>query len=63
MYMTLQRGIWSAAFLPPPAGAGTGGRESSALYSVSCTGRDNCTAVGYYHDSAGAQRAEAASTS
>lgn len=62
MYMTLQRGIWSAAFLPPPAGAGTGARESSALYSVSCTGRDDCTAVGYYHDSTGAQRAEAAST-
>lgn len=61
MYMTLQRGLWSAVFLPPPAGAGTGSRESSALYSVSCTGHNDCTAVGYYHDRTGAQRAEAAS--
>jgi hypothetical protein len=62
MYMTLQRGIWSAAFLPPPPRAGTGSHELSALYSVSGTGRDEGTAVGYYHDSTGAQRAEAAST-
>jgi len=30
---------------------------------VSCTGRDACTAVGYYHDRTGHLHAEAASTS
>ncbi len=60
--MTLGRGHWRAAFLPPPPRAGTGIHELSALYSVSCTGRDECTAVGYYHDLTGTLRAEAAST-
>jgi hypothetical protein len=60
--MTLGRGHWHAAFLPPPPRAGTGIHELSALYSVSCTGRDECTAVGYYHDLTGTLRAEAAST-
>jgi hypothetical protein len=61
MYMTRAHGHWRAAFLPPPR-AGTGGRGLSALYAVSCTGRDRCTAVGYYHDGAGHLRAEAASS-
>jgi hypothetical protein len=61
MYMTRSHGRWTAAFLPPPR-AGTDGRGLSALYAVSCTGRDSCTAVGYYHDGAGHLRAEAAST-
>jgi hypothetical protein len=60
--MTLFKGHWRAAFLPPPPQAGTGSHELSALYSVSCTGRDDCTAVGYYHDVTGTLRAEAAST-
>jgi hypothetical protein len=63
MYMSLVRGHWRAAFLPPPPSAGTGSHQLSALYSVSCTSRDNCTAVGYYHDRTGAMRAEAAFTS
>jgi hypothetical protein len=61
MYMTRSRGHWRATFLPPPARAGTGTRALSALYSVSCTGRDECTAVGYFSDRAGARHAEAAS--
>ena len=61
MYMTRSHGRWQAAFLPPPR-AGTDGHGLSALYAVSCTGRDNCTAAGYYHDGAGHLRAEAAST-
>ena len=61
MYMTRSRGHWRAMFLPPPASAGTGTRALSALYSVSCTGRDACTAVGYFSDRAGARHAEAAS--
>jgi hypothetical protein len=62
MYMTLWRGRWRADFLPPPPRAGTGAHQLSALYSVSCTGKDECTAVGYYHDQTGTLRAEAAST-
>jgi hypothetical protein len=61
--MSLSRGHWQAAFLPPPPQAGTGSHELSALYSVSCTGRDECTAVGYYHDLTGTLRAEATSSS
>ena len=61
MYMTRSHGRWQAAFLPPPR-AGTDGHGLSALYAVSCTGRDSCTAVGYYHDRAGHLGAEAAST-
>jgi hypothetical protein len=62
MYMTLWHGRWRADFLPPPPRAGTGAHQLSALYSVSCTGKDECTAVGYYHDQTGTLRAEAAST-
>lgn len=65
MYMTRSarsHGHWRAAFLPPPPRAGTGSHDLSALYSVSCTGRDDCTAVGYYNDLTGTRRAEAAST-
>jgi hypothetical protein len=62
MYMTLVHGHWEAAFVPPPPGAGTGNHDLSALYSVSCTSRDDCTVVGYYHDRTGALHAEAAST-
>jgi hypothetical protein len=62
--MTLYKGHWRAAFLPSPPRAGTGSHELSALYAVSCAGRDDeCTAVGYYHDTTGTLRAEAASTS
>jgi len=62
MYMAWSRGHWQATFLPPPARAGTGTYALSALYSVSCTGRDECTAVGYFNDRTGARHAEAAST-
>ncbi len=62
MYMSRSHGHWRAAFLPPPPQAGTGSHELSALYAVSCAGRDDCTAVGYYNDLTGARRAEAAST-
>ena len=62
MYMTRSRGHWRATFLPPPARAGTGTYTLSALYSVSCTDRDECTAVGYFNDRTGARHAEAAST-
>ena len=62
MYITLWHGRWRAEFLAPPPRAGTGTHELSALYSVSCTGKDECTLVGYYHDHAGTLRAEAAST-
>ena len=61
MYMTFWHGRWRAELLTPPPGAGTGAHQLSALYSVSCTGKDECTAVGYYHDQAGTLRAEAAS--
>jgi hypothetical protein len=62
MYMTRSHGHWRAAFLPPPPRAATGNHALSALYSVSCTHRDDCTAVGYYNDHTGTRRAEAAST-
>jgi len=62
MYMIWSHGHWRAGFLPPPPHAGTGNRGLSALYAVSCTGRDACTAVGYYHDRAGHPHAEAASS-
>jgi len=62
MYMIQSHGHWRATFLPPPARAGTGIHALSALYSVSCTGRDECTAVGYFSDRADVRRAEAAST-
>jgi len=62
MYMTRSGGHWRAAFLLPPRGATAGRRQGSALYSVSCTGRAHCTAVGYYRDHLGAPHAQAAST-
>jgi hypothetical protein len=62
MDMIWSHGRWQAAFLPPPRRAGTGDRGLSALYAVSCTGRDSCTTVGYYHDPTGHVRAEAATT-
>jgi hypothetical protein len=62
MYMIRSHGRWRAAFLPPPPRAGTGDRGLSALYAVSCEGRDRCTAVGYFHDRTGRLRAEATST-
>ena len=62
MYMIQSHGHWRATFLPPPARAGTGIHALSALYSVSCTGRDECTAVGYFSDRTGVRRAEATST-
>jgi hypothetical protein len=63
MYMVRSAGHWRAAFLSQPPGATAGPRQLSALYSVSCTGRARCNAVGYYHDRAGTAHAEAASTS
>jgi hypothetical protein len=62
MYMVRSAGRWRAAFLPQPPGAAAGSRQPSALYSVSCTGRAHCSAVGYYHDRSGTAHAEAAST-
>jgi hypothetical protein len=62
MYMIRSAGRWRAAFLAQPSGAATGKSQLSALYSVSCTGREHCTVVGYYHDRSGASHAEAAST-
>jgi hypothetical protein len=62
MYLVRSGGRWRAAFLPAPAGATTGKGQLSALYSVSCTGRAHCSAVGYYHGRSGAPHAEAAST-
>ncbi len=62
MYMVRSGSHWRAAFLPQPPGATAGPRQLSALYSVSCTGRAHCSAVGYYHDRSGAPHAEAAST-
>jgi hypothetical protein len=62
MYMTRSVGRWRAAFLTAPRGAASGQRQLSVLYSVSCTGRSHCGAVGYYHDRFGATRAEATAT-
>jgi hypothetical protein len=62
MYMIRSAGRWHAAFLIPPPGATSGRRQLSVLYSVSCTGRFHCGAVGYYHDRFGVTHAEAAST-
>jgi hypothetical protein len=59
MYMTRSAGHWRATFLAPPRGATAGQRQLSVLYSVSCTGRSHCGAVGYYHDRLGVTRAEA----
>ena len=59
MYMTRSAGRWRATFLAPPRGATSGRRQLSVLYSVSCTGRSHCGAVGYYHDRLGVTRAEA----
>jgi hypothetical protein len=62
MYMIRSAGRWQAAFLAQPSGATTGKSQLSALYSVSCTGREHCTTVGYYHDRSGVPHAEEAST-
>jgi hypothetical protein len=62
MYMVKSSGHWHAAFLVPPPGATSGPRQLSVLYSVSCTGRFHCGAVGYYRDRSGATHAEAAAT-
>jgi len=62
MYMVRSAGHWRAAFLLQPPGATAGPRQLSALYSVSCTGRAHCSAVGYYDDRFGVAHAEAAST-
>ena len=62
MYMIRSAGHWHAAFLAPPAGAASGQQQQSVLYSVSCTGRFHCAAVGYYNDRSGVTRAEAAAT-
>src|SRR5690349_15286200 len=62
VYMTRTAGRWRAAFLAPPRGAASGQRQQSVLYSVSCTGRFHCGAVGYYDDRSGVTRAEATAT-
>jgi hypothetical protein len=62
MYLARSGGRWRAAFLTSPDGATAGLRQLSTLSAVSCTGRAHCSAVGYYHDPRGADRAEAAST-
>ena len=62
MYLVRSGGRWRAAFLAPPDGATAGQRQLSALNAVSCTGRAHCSAVGFYHNQVGADRAEAAST-
>ena len=62
VYMTRSAGRWRAAFLAPPRGATSGPRQLSVLYSVSCSGRSHCGAVGYYHDRLGVTRAEATAT-
>jgi hypothetical protein len=62
MYMIRSAGRWRAAFLAPPPGATSGQRQLSVLYSVSCTGRSHCGAVGYYNDRFGVTHAEATAT-
>jgi hypothetical protein len=62
MYLVRSGGHWRAAFLASPAGGTAGRLQLSALSAVSCTSRAHCSAVGYYHDRLGADRAEAAST-
>jgi len=62
MYLVRSGGRWRAAFLASPDGATAGRLQLSALSAVSCTNRAHCSAVGYYHDRLGADRAEAAST-
>ena len=62
MYLVRSGGRWRAGFLPAPAGATTGKGQLSALYSVSCTGRARCNAVGYYNDWSGDPHADAAAT-
>jgi hypothetical protein len=62
MYMTRSAGRWRATFLAAPRGATSGQRQLSVLYSVSCTGRSHCGAVGYYRDRLGTTRAEATAT-
>jgi hypothetical protein len=62
MYMTRSAGRWRAAFLTAPRDATSGQRQQSVLYSVSCSGRSYCGAVGYYHNRLGATRAEATAT-
>jgi hypothetical protein len=62
MYLVRSGGRWRAAFLASPVGATAGRLQLSALSAVSCISRAHCSAVGYYHDRLGADRAEAAST-
>jgi hypothetical protein len=62
MYLVRTGGRWRAAFLTPPDGATAGQRQLSVLNAVSCTGGARCSAVGYYRDQRGADRAEAAAT-
>src|SRR5579859_5345052 len=62
MYMTLSSGKWTASALRPPLGASAGSFERSLANAVSCTGTEHCTIVGWYNDTAGRTRSEAAST-
>jgi hypothetical protein len=62
MYLVRSGGRWRASFLTAPDGATAGQRQLSALSAVSCTGKARCSAVGYYHDRLGTNRAEAATT-
>jgi hypothetical protein len=61
MYMTLAAGKWKAFTLVPPSNASSSSGRSIA-YSVACTGNAHCTGVGWYVDTAGQYRADAAST-
>jgi hypothetical protein len=61
MYMTLASGKWTASTLNPPLNAGTTSSQQSAATSVSCTATEHCTIAGWYTDTVGLFRSEAAS--
>jgi hypothetical protein len=62
MYMTASAGRWKAFALKPPPSASSSSAQRSIAYTVACSGNEHCTAVGWYVDTAGQLRPEAAST-
>jgi hypothetical protein len=49
---TYSNGSWTSLDAPEPSNAGTGDNEDAGLDDIDCSTNGDCTAVGYYEDSA-----------